>query len=123
MEAVTKAWEGWQTSQARIASYSDQIRAAEVALEGVTRESQVGSRTVLDVLNAEQELLTAKVNLVQAQHDETLASYQLRSTVGQLTARALDLPVQYYDPVLHYEDVRDQWFGAAISPVYSDEVK
>ncbi|HIJ62478.1 MAG TPA: TolC family outer membrane protein [Rhodospirillaceae bacterium] len=123
MESVTKAWEGLQTARARISSYSDQIRAAEVALEGVTRESQVGSRTVLDVLNAEQELLTAKVNLVQAQHDETLASYQLRSTVGQLTARALDLPVQYYDPVIHYEDVRDQWFGAAISPAYSDEVK
>ena len=123
MESVTKAWEGLQTARARISSYSDQIRAAEVALEGVTRESQVGSRTVLDVLNAEQELLNAKVNLVQAQHDETLASYQLRSTVGQLTARALDLPVQYYDPVIHYEDVRDQWFGAAISPAYSDEVK
>ncbi|HIJ38424.1 MAG TPA: TolC family outer membrane protein [Rhodospirillaceae bacterium] len=111
LESVTKAWESLQTSRARIASYGDQIRAAEVALEGVTRESQVGSRTVLDVLNAEQELLVAKVNLVQAQHDEAVAAFQLRGTVGQASARALELPVQYYDPMVHYEEVRDKWIG------------
>ena len=75
VELVTKAWEALATARARIVSYSDQIKAAQIALEGVQRESQVGSRTVLDVLNAEQELLNARVNLVQAQHDETVAAF------------------------------------------------
>lgn len=118
VESVTKAWEALATARARIASYSDQITAARVALEGVQRESQVGSRTVLDVLNAEQELLNAQVNLVQAQHDETVAAFQLKSTVGQLTAQALALPVQVYDPVKHYDDVRGQWIGTEVAPSY-----
>jgi outer membrane protein len=118
VESVTKAWEALATARARIASYSDQISAAQIALEGVQRESQVGSRTVLDVLNAEQELLNARVNLVLARHDETVAAYQLKSTVGQLTAQALALPVQVYDPVKHSEDVRDQWIGTGVVPDY-----
>lgn len=123
VQAVTQAWESLQTARARVASYTDQIRAAEVALEGVQRESQVGSRTVLDVLNAEQELLTARVNLVQAQHDETVAAYTLKNAVGQLTARALALPVAIYDPVKHYEEVRDKMIGTGVSPAYGDEGK
>lgn len=94
IEATTRAWEALQTARARIVSYTDQIRAAEVALEGVRRESQVGSRTVLDVLNAEQELLNARVSLVQAHHDETVAAYQVRNAVGALTAQSLSLPVE-----------------------------
>lgn len=119
VESVTRAWEALQTARARIVSYSDQINAAQVALEGVQRESQVGSRTVLDVLNAEQELLNARVNLVQAQHDETVAAYQLKGTVGQLTAHALALPVEIYDPVKHYDEVRDKWIGFGVTPDYS----
>lgn len=115
-ESVTKAWEGLSTARARIRSYTDQVAAAKIALEGVQRESQVGSRTVLDVLNAEQELLNAQVNLVQARHDETVAEFQLKSTVGQLTAQALALPVQVYDPVRHYNDVRGQWVGTEVGP-------
>ncbi len=123
VESVTRAWEALQTARARIVSYTDQIRAAQVALEGVQRESQVGSRTVLDVLNAEQELLNAKVNLVQAQHDETVAAYQLRGTLGTLTASALALPVPVYDPQQHYDEVREQWVGTSVSPSYGGAVK
>jgi len=123
IQSVTQAWEALQTARARTTSYADQIKAAEVALEGVRRESQVGSRTVLDVLNQEQELLAARVNLVRAQHDEAVGVYQLKSAVGQLTAQALALPVEIYDPVKHYDDVRNQWIGSAITPVYGDEVK
>lgn len=121
VESVTKAWEALVTARARITSYSDQISAARIALEGVQRESQVGSRTVLDVLNAEQELLNARVNLVQAQHDETVAAYQVKSAVGQLTAQALALPVQIYDPMKHYKDVHDQWVGTGVAPSYGAE--
>ena len=105
-----------ETSQARRHSYQDQTRAAEIALEGVQRESQVGSRTVLDVLNAEQELLNAQVNAVQAQHDEIVAAYQVLSATGQLNAQFLALPVDLYDPGLHYEEVHDKWIGFGNSP-------
>ncbi|MTJ83469.1 MAG: TolC family outer membrane protein [Telmatospirillum sp.] len=120
-ESVTKAWQALDTARARIMSYTDQITAAQVALEGVQRESQVGSRTVLDVLNAEQELLNARVNLVQAQHDETVAAYQLKSTLGQMSAQALALPVQVYDPQQHYDEVRGKWIGVGSGPADGQE--
>jgi outer membrane protein len=115
-ESITAAWEALQTGRARLASYNDQIAAARIALEGVTRENQVGSRTVLDVLNAEQELLQAQVNEVQARHDEIVAAYQLLNATGQLTAQYLALPVELYDPAMHYEDVRDKWAGFGDRP-------
>jgi outer membrane protein len=74
-------------------------------------------------LNAEQEFLSAQVNLVQAQHDEAVANYTLRSAVGQLTAQGLGLPVDVYDPVKHYDDVRDKWIGTGISPKYGETQK
>ncbi len=114
-EATTKAWQSLQTAQARIKSFSAQIKAAEIALEGVQREASVGSRTVLDVLDAEQELLDAKVNLVRAQRDEVVASYELKEAVGGLTARKLKLAVDYYDPTRHYNEVRGKWFGYSSS--------
>jgi outer membrane protein len=110
-ETTSAAWEALLTGRARRLSYQDQVASAQIALEGVQRESQVGSRTVLDVLNAEQELLTAQVNAVQANHDEIVAAYQLLSAAGRLTARGLGLPVEHYDPGRHYEEVRDKWVG------------
>jgi outer membrane protein len=115
-ESITAAWESLQTGKARLASYDDQIAAAKIALEGVTRENQVGSRTVLDVLNAEQELLQAQVNEVQARHDEIVAAYQLLNATGQLTAQYLALPVETYDPAAHYEEVHDKWVGFGDRP-------
>jgi outer membrane protein len=115
-DSIATAWEALTTGTARRASYNDQIKAAAVALEGVQRENQVGSRTVLDVLNAEQELLQAQVNEVQAHHDEILASYQLLNATGQLTAHYLSLPVDLYDPAAHYEEVHDKWIGFGDRP-------
>ena len=115
-ESLAASWESLQTGRARRASYDDQIKAAKIALEGVQRENQVGSRTVLDVLNAEQELLQAEVSEVQAHHDEVLAAYQLLSATGQLTAQYLALPVELYDPATHYEEVHDKWIGFGDRP-------
>ena len=78
------------------------------------QEAQVGARTVLDVLDAEQALLTSQVNLVRAQHDEVVAAYTVIAAVGRLTARNLSLKVPLYDPEAHYHGVRDQWFGIGI---------
>ena len=86
-----------------------QVRAAEIALEGVRQEATVGSRTTLDVLDAEQELLNARVGLVQSQRDELVAAFQVLSATGQLGARQLNLPVQMYDVEENYRSVRDRW--------------
>jgi outer membrane protein len=114
VENATKAWEALETARAQVKSYADQIKAAEIALEGVQREAEVGARTVLDVLDAEQELLDARVNLVKANRDQMLAAFQLKAAVGRLTAQDLGLSVDAYDPVKHYDKVRNKWFGTGI---------
>ncbi|CCQ73437.1 TolC family outer membrane protein [Magnetospira sp. QH-2] len=111
IESAAQAWEELTSGRARIKSIEAQINAAEVALDGVQREATVGSRTVLDVLDAEQELLDAKVSLVRAQRNEMVAVFNLKAAVGQMTVAGLGLPVTSYDPKSHYEEVRDKWFG------------
>jgi outer membrane protein len=111
IQSATKDWETIQSGRAQVQSLQSTIRAAEIALEGVRQEAQVGSRTVLDVLNAEQELFTDRVNLVQAQHDLAVAEFDLTQQVGHLTAEELKLPVQPYDPKKHYDAVRNKWIG------------
>jgi outer membrane protein len=114
VQSGTSAWESFQTSRAQIRAFTEEVRAAEIALEGVRQEAAVGSRTVLDVLDAEQELLDARVSLVRAQRDEVVASFELRAAVGELTAQKLNLPVQAYDHEANYKSVRDKWFGTGI---------
>ncbi len=111
IQAATDAWETLAAAKARIQSFNAQIKAAEIALEGVQREATVGSRTVLDVLDAEQELLDAKVSLVRAQRDEVVAAFELKESIGLLTARQLQLPVTIYDPAANYKQVRMKLFG------------
>ncbi len=113
VQGVTQAWEGLQTARARIVSFTAQVRANRIALEGVKREAEVGTRTVLDILDAEQELLGANVDLVGAQRDEVVSAFELKAAVGRLTARQLSLPVDFYDPERHYREVRDKWFGGS----------
>ena len=92
-------------------AFDAQIDANVVALEGVEREAAVGSRTILDVLDAEQELLDSRVAHVRAQREEVVATYHLLSSVGRMTARDLKLPVTLYDPRAHYKEVRGKWLG------------
>jgi outer membrane protein/adhesin transport system outer membrane protein len=110
-QTATTAWRALETARAQIQSFESQVRAGEIALEGVQQEAAVGSRTVLDILDAEQELLDARVSLVQAQRDEVVASYQVLSAVGRLTALELGLPVETYDVERYYHEVRDKWWG------------
>ena len=114
VEEATHAWEALGTAQARIISFSSQVKANEIALDGVRREAEGGARTVLDILNAEQELVDTEVKRVQAQRDEVVALFELKAAMGQLTARHLGLPVAYCDPARHYEEVRDRWLGTRI---------
>ncbi|HZH26964.1 MAG TPA: TolC family outer membrane protein [Azospirillaceae bacterium] len=109
VEGAIRAWQGLTTARSSIVSRQAQVRAAEIALEGVRQEATVGARTTLDVLNAEQELLDARVNLVRAQRDELVGAFQVLSAIGQLGARQLNLPVQYYETNENYRSVRDRW--------------
>ena len=108
---VSDAWNNLRSARSVIESSQEAVRANEIALDGVRQEAAVGSRTTLDVLNAEQELLDSRTTLVRAEHDEYVAAYQLLSAVGQLTAEKLALPVDYYDPEENYDNVKDKWFG------------
>jgi outer membrane protein len=97
-DQVIGAWQAYQTATAGLAAIQVEITAAQSAFDGVVAEHKEGERTTLDVLNAEQELLNAKVNMVKAQSDETVAEYQLKAATGTLTATDLHLAVK--DPGL-----------------------
>jgi len=88
------AWQAYQTANAKLAAINSQIEAEQVAASGVRDEASVGERTTLDVLNADQELLNARVNLIRAQRDQLVAAYALKAATGQLTAEHLQLRQQ-----------------------------
>jgi outer membrane protein len=113
-QTVVQSWGQLDAAKAQIIATQAQVAAAEIALNGVREEARVGQRTTLDVLNAQQELVNARVALVTAQRDRVVASYSLLAAVGRLNANALNLRVPDYDPIVHYEQVRDSWFGVRI---------
>jgi TolC family type I secretion outer membrane protein len=113
-ESATQAWDALQTARARIKAFTAQVRASTIALEGVQQEARVGSRTVLDVLDAEQELLDASVDLARVQRDEVVASFRLRAAVGTLTAGKMNLTAKIYDVNAHYGATRRKFFGIGI---------
>lgn len=108
---VVQSWGQLDAAKAQIEATTAQVNAAEIALDGVREEARVGERTTLDVLNAQQELVNARVALVTAQHDRVVASYTLLAAVGELSVQHLGLNVSVYDPQVHYQQVRDAWFG------------
>ncbi len=106
-QQVGNAYSFLEVANASSEAINQQIRAARVAFRGVREEATLGARTTIDVLNAEQELLNAQADLIAAQSDEVIASYQVLSTMGLLTAAHLRLPVQQYDPAAYYNLVKD----------------
>jgi outer membrane protein len=108
---VVTAWGQLQAGKAQVASAQSQVAASEIALNGVREEAKAGQRTTLDVLNAQQALVNARVALVTAQHDRVVASYSVLNTVGRLSPQVMNLPTAVYDPSVHYHQVRDSWVG------------
>ena len=109
--SVVQSWSQLQATKAQIIAAQAQVTATEVALNGVREEARVGQRTTLDVLNAQQELVNARVALVTAQRDRVVASFTLLSAVGRLSPQVLGLRVPVYDANVHYQQVRDTWAG------------
>ena len=110
-ETVVASWGQLDAAKAQIEATTAQVNGAEIALNGVREEARVGQRTTLDVLNAQQELVNARVALVTAQHDRVVASYTLLAAVGGLSMQKLGLNVLIYDPQVHYQQIRDAWIG------------
>jgi len=113
-EAVN-AWTALQTATAQSRSFEEQVHANEIALDGVRQEQEVGARTILDVLDAQQALLTSQVSLVSSQTDRVVAEYRLVAAGGALTAQNLGLNVELYDPARHYDAVRNKFIGTGPS--------
>jgi outer membrane protein len=108
---VIANWGILQSSGPAISSAESAVKANKIALNGVREEEKVGQRTTLDVLDAQRELLNSQIGLVSALRDRVVAEYSLYSAVGRMDAQTLGLSVPYYDPLEHYEIVKNKWFG------------
>jgi outer membrane protein len=109
--AVASAWVTNEGTKVALAAAESEVRAANVALQGVRREAEGGQRTTIDVLNAQQDLTNARSRLIQGQRDRVIASYTLLSAVGRLDVHVLNLNTPDYLPEVHYHQVRDAWHG------------
>jgi outer membrane protein len=113
--AVISSWGQLEAARAQVVASQAQVEAAETALTGVREEARVGQRTTLDVLNSQQELLNARVNLITAQRDRVVASYAVVQATGRLNSRYLGLNVAHYRPKVHFDQVKDLW-GGLVTP-------
>jgi outer membrane protein len=109
--AVASAWVTNEGTKVALAAAESEVRAANIALQGVRREAEGGQRTTIDVLNAQQDLTNARSRLIQGQRDRVIASYTLLSAVGRLDVHVLNLNTPDYLPEVHYHQVRDAWHG------------
>ena len=109
--AVVSAWVTNEGTKIALTAAESEVRAANVALQGVRREAAGGQRTTIDVLNAQQDLTNARSRLIQSQRDRVIASYTLLSAVGRLDVHVLNLNTPDYLPEVHYHQVRDAWHG------------
>lgn len=114
ISGVTSSWEYMNANKAKIESVKDQIKAYEIALDGVQKEEALGNRTVLDVLDAYQDLLNSQVEEVSALRDYYVSGLQLLSSVGKLTAENLKLDVELYQPKKYYKETRDKWLSISV---------
>ncbi len=109
--AVTSAWSQYIAARENISAINETVDAAQLALEGVIEERNVGQRTTLDVLDSQSDLINAQIALVQAERNVVVASYAILSAIGRLSVGYLGLQVAEYRPEEHYKAVKDKWFG------------
>jgi outer membrane protein len=114
-ELAVAAWAELGARRAKLRSDKTSVEANQIALAGVREEEKVGQRTLLDVLNAEQELLNSQVTLVETERDLVVSAYAVLAATGRLTSKELGLTNRVYDPEAHYLDVRRKWFGISIT--------
>jgi len=108
---VLQWWAQTEAAKRSLDTATAQVKVTEEALNGVSEEARLGQRTTLDVLNAQQELVGARANLISAQRDRVVNSYNLLAAVGRLSPQALGIKIAPYDTQVHYQQIRDAWFG------------
>jgi outer membrane protein len=108
---VSSQWGLLIAARGNVAAGKSAVEATRIALQGVREEEKVGQRTILDVLNSEQQYLNAQVNLVSFQRDLVVTSYGVLAYMGRLTAYDIALQAELYDPARYYGEVKDAWFG------------
>jgi outer membrane protein len=110
-QAVTAAWVQYVAAQQMVSAGRELVSAAQLALSGVVEERNVGQRTTLDVLNAQADVITAQISLAGSERDVVAASYAILSAMGRLGPQRLGLNVAVYNPVEHYDAVKNKWAG------------
>lgn len=108
---VSSAWEYMKANESKIYAIKDQVKANEIALDGVQKEEALGNRTILDVLDAYQELLNSNVNEVTARRDYYVSAMNLLVSMGKLTAKDLKLDVELYDAKKYYKETKGKWLS------------
>ncbi len=111
---VTSAWEYMVANRAKIKSIKDQVKANEIALDGVQKEEALGNRTILDVLDAYQELLNSNVEEVKARRNYYVSGMNVLMAMGKLTAEDLKLGVDIYNPKKYYKETRGKWLSLSV---------
>lgn len=109
--AVQSTWEMMKSNESQLNAIEEQINANAIALEGVQKEEALGNRTILDVLDAYQELLNSKVNDVKARRTYYVSAMQLLASMGKMTAQELKLDVELYDADKYYQETKNKWFA------------
>jgi outer membrane protein len=110
-QAVTSAWSQMLAAQASVSANKQLVAAAQLALDGVVEERKVGQRTTLDVLNAQSDVIDARISLADSERNVVVAGYAVLSATGRLSIKRLGLGVAEHKPEEHYEAVKDKWFG------------
>ena len=116
-QAVASSWNAYVGLAQIIKNTRTQVNAAQLALQGVQQEYQAGTRTTLDVLDAQRDLVQAQVLQVTAERNRVVSGYQLLAAIGHLTAEEVGLKVPLYDPDANYKRVRDKWIGTDVKTV------
>ena len=116
-QGVVAAWNNYVAAGEAIASSNEQVKASQLALEGVRQEAMVGSRTTLDVLNAQSELVSAQIRLAQTEHDRIVGAYQVLAQIGKLTPADIGLGVENYDPAANYRRTRNKFIGTGVTEI------
>lgn len=116
-QAVASSWNAYVGLAQIIKNTRTQVNAAQLALNGVQQEYQAGTRTTLDVLDAQRDLVQAQVLQVTAERNRVVSGYQLLASIGHLTAEEVGLKVPIYDPDANYRRVRDKWIGTDVKTV------
>lgn len=116
-QAVASSWNAYVGLAQIIKNTRTQVRAAQLALNGVQQEYQAGTRTTLDVLDAQRDLVQAQVLQVTAERNRVVSGYQLLAAIGHLTADDIGLEVPIYDPDANYKRVRNKWIGTDVKTV------